>query len=279
MTRAIAGVVIPAHNEERGIARCLEALAGRASAGEFDIVVVANACDDATADVARAAGVKVVETSVAGKVHAMTLGDKECATFPRLYLDADVDLTAESLRAMVSALSDSGALACSPVPELDLGGASRVAAGFHRAMSALLADRRGLSGAGAYLLSELGHSRVFPMPEIVNDDGYVQRSFSLAEKKIVTEARALVRPARTVSALVRRRARVRLGNRELDALGLRAEQPPLGLGRLRALVRAGDVTVPDAGCFLVVLVVEKVLARWRSVRGETATWSADRTTR
>ncbi|MEV6237230.1 glycosyltransferase [Lentzea sp. NPDC051838] len=279
MTRSIAGVVIPAHNEERGIARCLEVLLAGTSAGELDVVVVANACDDATADVARAAGVRVVETAIAGKVHAMTLGDKECSAFPRLYLDADVDLDAESLRAMVSALADSGALACSPVPELDLEGAGRVAKGFHRAMGALLADRRGLSGTGAYLLAEIGHSRVFPMPEIINDDGYVQRSFSPAEKRIVPQARAVVRPARTVSALVRRRARVRLGNRELDALGLRADQPPLGLGRLRALVRAGEVTTPDAACFLAVLVVEKVLARWRSLRGEAGTWSADRTTR
>lgn len=274
MTEPIASVVIPAHNEERGIARCL-ALLGP----EFDVVVVANACTDGTAEVARAAGVKVVETPVAGKVHALALGDEVCATFPRVYLDADVDLSAESLRAMVSVLTAEGILACAPAPELDLGGCSRIAAGFHRTIARLLAGRRGLSGTGAYMVSRAGHDRIFPMPPVINDDGYVQRSFSPREKRIVSSARALVRPARTVPALVRRRARVRLGNQELDALGLAGHEPPLSLGELRGLVRAGEVAWLDAACFLSVLAVEKVLARWRRLTGVTGEWSADRTTR
>jgi glycosyltransferase involved in cell wall biosynthesis len=271
----IAGVVIPAHNEERGIARSLSLLGN-----EFDVVVVANACTDATADVARAAGVKVVETPVAGKVHALALGDEVCATFPRVYLDADVDLTAESLRAMVSELTaDDTALACAPVPELDLAGCSRVAAGFHRTIARLLAHRRGLSGTGAYMVTERGHARIFPMPAVVNDDGYVQRRFSLAEKRIVRSAHAVVRPAKTVPALVRRRARVRLGNRQLDALGLTGHEPPLALGELRRLVSSREVSRRDAACFLAVLAVEKVLARWRRLTGVTGEWSTDRTTR
>ncbi|WP_205315402.1 glycosyltransferase, partial [Nonomuraea lactucae] len=88
--RPIASVVIPAHNEEAVLGAGLAALLGGAEPGEFDVVVVANACSDRTAEVARAAGVRVVETPTGGKAGALRLGDAACRAFPRLYLDADV---------------------------------------------------------------------------------------------------------------------------------------------------------------------------------------------
>src|SRR5215468_4866999 len=45
-------VIIPAHNEEKYLGATLEALE-RQSYGWFEVVVVANGCTDATADVAR----------------------------------------------------------------------------------------------------------------------------------------------------------------------------------------------------------------------------------
>jgi glucosyl-3-phosphoglycerate synthase len=46
-----AVVVVPAHNEERRIGRCLEALAGQVEVApeEFEVIVVLDACDDGTA--------------------------------------------------------------------------------------------------------------------------------------------------------------------------------------------------------------------------------------
>ncbi|MFN0242937.1 MAG: glycosyltransferase family 2 protein [Planctomycetota bacterium] len=54
-------VVIPAHDEEAGIARCLASVRACETDGEpTRIVVVADNCTDATADVARAAGAEVI---------------------------------------------------------------------------------------------------------------------------------------------------------------------------------------------------------------------------
>jgi glycosyltransferase involved in cell wall biosynthesis len=274
----VVSVVIAAHDEEAVIARCLRALTSDAKPGELDVIVVANACGDRTAQIARAERVRVVETPVAGKAHALGLGDAECRTFPRLYLDADVDLDTASLRRMLTAI-ERGALACSPVPEYDLAGVSRVARRFHRVFERLLAGRRGLSGTGAYLLSKEGHGRVFPLPLVISDDGWVHRSFSASERQSVEGARSVVRPARTVRAVIRRRARVRLGNQELDRLGRKAEDPPIGMGALASLVRRRQVGVLDALCFLTVLAADKIVARWRRLRGTDGTWSADRGTR
>ena len=87
---AVASIVVPAHDEEAGLAGLLDRLID--DSADFDIVVVANGCSDRTANVARGFGsrVRVIETPVASKRHALRLGDEAATGFPRLYIDADV---------------------------------------------------------------------------------------------------------------------------------------------------------------------------------------------
>lgn len=55
-------IVVPAHNEAAGIQRSVENLLAIARAdGDADVVVVADNCSDATAAIARAAGIRVLE--------------------------------------------------------------------------------------------------------------------------------------------------------------------------------------------------------------------------
>ena len=60
-----AGVVIPAHNEQDLLPSCLTAVqqAARQLAVPVHLVVVADACNDRTAAVARSQGADVVEVS------------------------------------------------------------------------------------------------------------------------------------------------------------------------------------------------------------------------
>src|SRR4051794_15424831 len=122
----IASVVIPAHNEAASMHRCLRQLLAGAARDEIDVIVVANACADDTAAIARRAGVRVIETPVPGKTNALRLGDEACLVFPRVYADADVDLAYPSLRLLVDSLAVSGAMAAAPVPTMALAGTSRV---------------------------------------------------------------------------------------------------------------------------------------------------------
>lgn len=269
----VASVVIAAHNEEAVIGRCLDALTATATEGEFDIVVVANGCTDRTAAVAGEAGARVLVIPEPGKHAAVDLGDRHCRTFPRLYLDADVEVDTETVRALVKVLADGEALAAAPEADYDTTGAGPVAARFHRVMDTLVGPRRILAGTGAYMLSEAAHARVFPMPDVIADDGLVHRSFVGAERVRVPGTRVVVRPARSVRALLHRRVRVRAGNRQLDQLGLPSTEPPLRLGQLRS------VRPLDAACFLAVLTAERVLDRWRALVARDTTWSADPTTR
>lgn len=271
----IASIVIPAHNEREVIGRGLDRLLDTAEPGEFDVIVVANACTDDTAQRARRPGVRVLDTETPGKANAIRLGDKECAAFPRIYLDADVELDTDSVRALVDALSTPGVLAAAPMPEWDLTGSSRLATRVHRVHEQLIAPSRALAGVGVYALSEAGHDRVFPIPDVISDDGWVHRSFAPEERAVVAAARSTVRPARTVRAHLNRRVRVRQGNQQLAALGKPAPEGKLRLGALKALVRERKVSPVDAACYLVVLLADRVKTR----RTSTVDWSRDASSR
>jgi glycosyltransferase involved in cell wall biosynthesis len=77
MIRAV-GVVVPAHNEELLLARCLHGLSTAAKQGgapPVRVVVVADACSDATVDVARGNDAEVLEVDLhsAGAARAVGL--------------------------------------------------------------------------------------------------------------------------------------------------------------------------------------------------------------
>ena len=273
----MTSVVIPAHNEEAVLGRCLSTLLEGADEDEFDVVVVPNACTDNTADVARQYGVRVLETPYGGKAHALRLGDDACRDFPRLYLDADIELDTHSVRELVAALQRPGVLACAPEPRWDLSGASWIARRVHRVHDRLIAPSRVLAGVGVYVLSKDGHARVFPLPDIISDDGWVHRSFTPLERTVVPSAHSVVRPARSVRAHLRRRMRVRQGNQQLAAMGRPAPDGQLKLSALGSLITRRSVSLVDAGCYLTVLVLDKLLTRARG-NGDVQ-WSSDTSTR
>ena len=276
--RPLASIVVPAHNEEAVIAANLRLLLASAGTSEFDVVVVPNACVDRTADIARQFPVRVVETDVAGKSRAIRLGDEVCRTFPRIYLDADVRLSTESVRSLVEVCQRPGVLACAPTPRLDLDGVGRVVRRVHRVHDLLMAPTRALSGVGVYVLTEEGHARVFPMPaDIISDDGWVHASFAAHERVVASAAESTVRPARTVAAHLHRRLRVRRGNRQLAELGRVGPEGQLRLGSIVTLVTQRRVGPLDAGCYLTVLAVDRVLTRLR--RRQDTVWASDASSR
>jgi glycosyltransferase involved in cell wall biosynthesis len=274
-----ASVVIPAHNEEKVLARGLATLLDGAEPGELDVIVVANACTDSTATVARSFGVRVIETRVPGKPNALRLGDEAALVFPRLYLDADVDLPVASVRTLVDTLAQPGVLATSPAPHYDLTGVRRSARRLHKVHGLLMAGRRGLAGAGVYSLNEAGHARVAPFPDVISDDGFVHRTFKPGERVVSTGASSVVRPTTTFGASLRRRVRVRQGNQELDARGLSLPEGRLQLGSLGGLLRARKVTPVDAGWYLALLTADRLQVWWRTARGAEVSWGTDASSR
>ena len=87
-------VIIPAHNEAAVIARTLAPLAPLAAAGQLEVIVACNGCTDHTAAIARGFdGVTVLELGQSSKAAALNAGDAAASHWPRLYLDADVQIS------------------------------------------------------------------------------------------------------------------------------------------------------------------------------------------
>ncbi len=101
-----AAILMPAHNEESGIAATIAKLQP-ALDDTIRLVVVADNCSDDTADVARAAGAGVIERFDAlrrGKGHALAFGREWLRTDPPdcvVVLDADCEIDRDSLRLLI----------------------------------------------------------------------------------------------------------------------------------------------------------------------------------
>ena len=211
-------VIIPARNEEKVLARCLDALLGDARPGEMEIVVAANGCTDRTVEIALGYGdpVRVVEVFQASKHAALNAGDAVATVFPRAYLDADVTVSSAAIRTVAEELDRTGALAGAPQVVIDFYGSLAVVRAFYRVWCELPWFTDNPIGSGLYLLSAAGHSRLGVFPDITNDDQYVHDLFETHERLSVKSHQFVVRPPRTIGGLIRRRTRTLAGQRELD---------------------------------------------------------------
>jgi glycosyltransferase involved in cell wall biosynthesis len=277
----MTSVVIAAHNEAAVIGRFLDTLLYEVEPDEFDVTVVANGCTDDTAAIAAAhKGVRVLELPAAGKVLALNAGDEVAQGFPRIYLDADILLTKESLRALVAAL-DEGALAATLRRELYLVGRPLPVRAYYAIHGRLPALRDGLFGRGVIALSEAGRARFGRFPELVADDLFLDSLFTTAEKTQVTAyASRIGTPTRTRD-LIRRLARVRAGNAKMRAAAAAGEVPsPVRdadrTSWLRDVVLSRPSLAPAAICYVAITVIAAVSAK----RAKNSTvWGRDESSR
>jgi len=213
-------VIIPAHNEEAVIARCLAAITGTpgdsAVLPPLEIVVVCNGCSDATAAVAsRFTNVKVIEIPEASKVAALNSGDGAASTFPRIYLDADSVLSAQSARSLLkNAAAQPDPAIFSAKVTFDLAGCSVIARSFARCAQRTSFGELGIVGRGLYTLNAPGRARFGKFPELVGDDFFVASLFDPHEQVIDPHATVVVRPPGSLRSLVGVRSRVYYGNAE-----------------------------------------------------------------
>jgi exopolysaccharide biosynthesis WecB/TagA/CpsF family protein len=266
-------VIIPAHNEESAIARCLAALRPGERPEKLQVVVVCNGCSDATAALAASfEHVTVIDTPVASKTAALNLGDRAAHGYPRIYLDADIELPRHVVDELVDELETTGLPAATVEFRLDLSSVSKSVARHYRARArAPYPDH--LVGRGVFCLSEEGRARFSDFPPVISDDLFVQSLVGRDECVTLETFSAVVRPPSTIRELVRVQSRVAAGNREH-----RLHYPDSGQqGSRSALVRAHlrPERWLDLATFLFVVGASRLLARARAVGGR-GKWETSR---
>lgn len=272
----VTSVVIAAHNEAAVLGRTLRRLLDGALPGEFEVIVVPNGCTDGTAAVARSVpGVTaVVELAWASKPDALNAGDAVATGFPRIYLDADIELGAAQARLLAAAVG-SPALAAAPRRAVATRGRPLLVRAYYAVHARLPAFTDALFGRGAIVLSAAGRSRFDRFPDHIADDLFLDSLFQPGERREVPEVRTVVAAPYRTADLLRRLVRVRAGNAALRADGHRVR-------RSRPASWLVDVVLPrpwliPAGlCYAALTVTAGLLARRR--RSGSA-WGRDESSR
>jgi len=280
LTRAGGTVIIPAHNEASVIARTLGSLGDLLDDPAIEIIVISNGSSDATLAIASSVpGVRAVEISQASKTAALNEGDRIATGWPRLYLDADIDIGATAVRDVFSALSTGNvggrALeAARPASTAQLQGASWIVRSYYRARGRMPGLDRSLWGAGAYAVNEAGHRRFERFPDVTGDDLFVDRLFPEETKAVVDTEPVVVRMPRSLSGLLaiqRRGARV---SGQLDG-------PSTAGGTVRELVSTvrGPRSALDACIYCAIAVAGRLQFGLHGNRRPAVGWERDESSR
>jgi glycosyltransferase involved in cell wall biosynthesis len=100
-TPVMISVVIPARNEEEYLPATIAALQAQ-TYRNFEIIVVANGCNDRTAEVGREQGCRVFELGDRGLGAARNRGGREAVGQILVFLDADTLLPKETLKTIAA---------------------------------------------------------------------------------------------------------------------------------------------------------------------------------
>jgi glycosyltransferase involved in cell wall biosynthesis len=270
-------VIIPAHNEAAVIQRTLQPLAPLAAAGFVEIIVACNGCTDDTAALARAFnGVQVLEIPEPSKILALNAADAVACGWPRLYLDADVEIDPEALRNLFERLGTGDVIAARPAYRYDTRGASRLVLSFYRARVRIPSINRALWGSGAFALTEKGHQRFgqFPLisPRFSGDDLFVDHQFEPAEKAVLDTTPVMVRTPRRTRALLGTLRRNYRSQAELKDYSTTVKTARELIGSISSYRTAVDA------CIYAVFVTLARLRRPRTPSGARV-WERDESTR
>lgn len=281
----MTSIVIAAHNEAAVIGRCLDALQD-GTPGEFDVTVVANGCTDATVSIAVARpGVRVLDLPNPGKVTALNAGDAVAVGYPRIYLDADVVISATGIRALSDALAIFGesaggsVLAVTARREVDVSRSPLLVRCYEAINTRLPAFQNALIGRGVIALSAEGRGRFDEFPEVINDDLFLDSLFTTTEKREVGSVSTRIAAPRRTRDLLRRIVRVRRGNASmgvaLTAQGAARRTAPMSW--LRDVAMRDPTLIPAAACYAAITLIAYVLARLPQRYGDA--WGRDDSSR
>lgn len=220
-------VIIPAYNEADVIERCLKSLTRRPIEGGMEIIVACNGCKDQTADLARqfAPSVRVVETETASKIAALNLGESVAAGFPRIYLDADVDVDLDTIESVADVLCVDKPLAAAPKMCVDTSRSNWMVRCFYKIWLLQPYHQEGLIGGGFYAVSEAGRKRFGHFPQVIADDEFVRLHFDTQERINPEGLVFKIYAPHRFSDLIKVKTRSRLGRMQL-----RRAFPDLGSG-------------------------------------------------
>ena len=207
-------------------------------------------------------------------------GDFEASSFPRLYVDADVELGLADVRALEDELAKPGVLAAAPERLVAFDDCPWPVRWYYDIWLRLPQVRQGLFARGVIAVSAEGHGRIAALPPLLADDLAASLSFSPGERRIAANASTVCHAPRQTADLLRRRIRAVTSVTQLE----RTEQAPdstarTSLADLMAIFRHNPATAPRLALFAAITVAARLAARRAVARGDYSTWLRDESSR
>jgi glycosyltransferase involved in cell wall biosynthesis len=264
-------VIVPAHQEERLIGACLDALVASGPVEGVEVIVAANGCRDGTVAEARARaagfaarewGFSVLDLPAGGKPGALNAADAVAAHGARVYLDADVTVSPDLLPQIAAALDRAGPVYASgrvnitAAPQGQRGG--WVSRAYARMWARVPFMAKGVPGCGLYAVNAAGRARWGEFPGIIADDAFVRLNFAPGER-VMVPARYDWPVAPGFAALLRVRRRQNRGVAEIaerfPALMANEDKGVAGMGAVLRMALADPVGFAVYGAVSVMVVL------------------------
>ncbi len=273
MTQKKGTIIIPAYNESGKISKILSLVT---EGGDFEVIVVCNGCADDTYEIACSfpdENVRVYNLKEGSKVKALTFGDTKASFFPRVYLDADIDVTAQSLVELCDFMENTGLLASGAILNYKFEKAPFFVRKYYEVWTQLpYIKSEHTIGSGIYALSAEGRQRFDAFPNVISDDGFVDNLFGDHEKRKAKSVSIGVDVPGNLWSLIKIKARATAGNRQLARLGHRYSSS--NKINLKFFLTFGL----SALVYLVIQILVKAYGAYY-YRGKRSVWLRDETNR
>lgn len=274
-----ATIIIAAHNEESTIRATLTALGGGRSSN-FTIMVVCNGCVDNTETIVRKEFPEVVCESLnqASKANAIRHAESLGIGFPRVYLDADIQLSQSMAEHLIRhALHCNNAALVIPRSHTLLEGCNNAVKRFYQVWYETPYVKLQGFGAGCYVLNQTGRARFGEWPDLIADDGFVRTQFASHEITINQYSYVTVKAPKSLWSLLKVKARSKYGNLQLrdhqrNNTATWHQYSAVNLGQ------SSTQTTLNLFIYLVINSLAASMAKWHKLTGSFL-WHRDNSNR
>ncbi|WP_404341327.1 glycosyltransferase [Pseudoalteromonas mariniglutinosa] len=273
-------IIIPAYNEEKLIANKLHQLARSLPKECTEVITVCNGCKDQTYSVAQNAiniithsGVTqcnflLVQLIQGCKITALNEGVKRSKNNTLILLDADIKILGSECAALVKILNSHSVMAASPKALFNFNNASWLVKKFYSTVSKSSYNQQHRI-ANVIALSPTAVDKLFPLPTVIADDAYIQRTITETHYHVSSELSYHFICPTTLLSTLKVQSRIIRGNLALKKRYPHLKAPKSYLPKL---------TVIDLAIFTSIKLMALTIA-YIEIKLNVKKWHQDETSR
>ena len=274
----MATVIVPAHNEASVICACLDSIVTQDQVDE--VIVACNGCTDNTVELVRKnyPSITCLDIEKPSKTHALNEAEKYIKTFPVFYLDADTQISPDSIKKITEYLHNNNILLAAPTPDIDTRESSWLVKQYYKIWINLPYIKEGVIGTCSFIMTKAGRDRFDLFPDVINDDGFVRCCFDSDERTNIEDTTIYIKAPKTLYSLIKIKTRARLGNMQLELANLCARPKQANYSNSLKDKLLSKHFVPTIVYIIIALII-RLRAKKQLGKIENYVWEKDLTSR